>query len=76
MRIESKGIVIREIFINSDEGEQIEISADGKNVTLTLKNENGTNDYTYSAKYFRELLAAINTAHQEIFNIEHPTEAA
>jgi len=70
MRIESKGIVISQIFHgNADEGETIEISADGEIVTLTLGS--GKDDsYTFGAAAFRELLAAMRTADQEITKIE------
>lgn len=76
MRIESKGIVISEIFKGLDEGETIEISADGNFITLTLINEDGRQGFNFDTETFRELLVAMKRADQEIENIRNPTAAA
>jgi len=76
MRIESKGIVISEIF-ETDDGETIEICADGSQVTLNLLDNAGSLvEMSHDVDGFRQLLAAMKRADQEINQIENPTAAA
>jgi hypothetical protein len=76
MRIESKGIVISEIF-KTDRGERIEIDANGKKVALYLDGDGDTlQAIALSREEFRELLSAMNAADKKINEIEYPTESA
>lgn len=75
MRIESKGIVISEIF-TVDNDEAIEISADGRTVVLTLSTDDISETFSYDVRAFRQLLAAMIEANMQIEKIENPTAAA
>lgn len=71
MRITNRGVMIDQIF-SADDGEFIEISADGGMVNVKLLNntDGQLTEHFFTSAMFRELLSAMNAADQELIKIE------